>query len=471
MNKYFTYLLTALLACFAAVSCVKDQDRLFDESSSAHMTKYLDEAQKVLMGASNGWVMYYYPNGPGAPRAAQNIGGYVYTLTFTKDEVTVWSELGSDSSVSLYSMSTDDGPVLNFDTFNENFHYFSTPSGSSPNIYGLSGGTYYQAHKGDFNFRIMEATPEKVVLRGKRSGNDYIMYPLSGSMSPAQYAAASAEMSSEIFVSKFVGKFASKDVEFLLDLKNRQMKLQEVEYVTTEDEDGNPVKETNVLEEVSTALAYTPEGIRFYHPVTFAGVEFQTLAWDGAKASLSYNGDVLAGSLPENWLSYEDLLGDYTLYYYETNAAYADKTVSTLDISLVEDVYRNSFKVIGICNEHELIAPYDLSAGTVSLLAQKVGTEVIDGASYYYQLAGYACAAGYVTYDAAFGMTGTWKTGTEPKEIYFKDNGGWKSYQCTGYILYQFTSAGTRVGRIDSGEWSLKTGNGYLRYVEKIVKK
>ena len=33
------------------------------------------------------------------------------------------------------------------------------------------------------------------------------------------------------------------------------------------------------------------------------------------------------------------------------------------------------------------------------------------------------------------------------------------------------SSAGSRIGRVDSGEWSLKTGNGYLRYVEKIVKK
>ena len=55
--------------------------------------------------------------------------------------------------------------------------------------------------------------------------------------------------------------------------------------------------------------------------------------------------------------------------------------------------------------------------------------------------------------------------------VRFSDNGVWKTYQATGYILYKFTSAGSRVGSVSSGDWSLKTGNGYLRYVEKIVKK
>lgn len=467
MKKWFTYMLTALVAAAALVSCVQDQERIFDESSSAHMMKYLEDAQKVLTGASNGWVMFVYPNGPGANRNSQQIGGYVNTMTFTTEEVTVWSELFDGGTTSLYSMTTDDGPVLILDTFNENFHYFSTPSGSSPNIYGLSGGTYYQAHKGDFGFRIMEATPERVVLRGKRSGNNYIMYPVPSSLTPEAYAKAAAEMAEAIFVSKFVGKFASKDAEFFLDLKNRQLTLNQVTYT----DNGEGGTDTKVDEEVKVAVAYTPTGLKFYKPVKFAGVEFDELVWDNATASLSYGNDVLMGSLPENWLSYEAILGDYTLYYYATNADYTAKTVSTMDISIKEDVYRNTYLISGIVNEHDLIAEYNLSTGAISLLAQKVGTEVIDGASYYYQWAAYACAAGYVSYDATVGLTGSFKVGTDPAEIHFTDNGVWKTYVASGYIMYLFTSAGTRVSRVDTGEWGLTNGTGYLRYVEKIVKK
>ena len=76
-----------------------------------------------------------------------------------------------------------------------------------------------------------------------------------------------------------------------------------------------------------------------------------------------------------------------------------------------------------------------------------------------------------MTYTATYGMNGAWEIGTDPMCVKFTDNGAWRTYLITGYILYKFSSAGSRIGRVDSGEWSLKTGNGYLRYVEKIVKK
>ena len=90
-----------------------------------------------------------------------------------------WADIFKESSKSLYKMSYDDGPVLSFDTGNEVLHYFATPSGSSKNLYGESG--LYQAHKGDFEFIVMSAKPEEVVLKGKRSGNKILMYPLDES--------------------------------------------------------------------------------------------------------------------------------------------------------------------------------------------------------------------------------------------------------------------------------------------------
>ena len=175
MKKFLSYLLTVISVLTVAVSCVHDEAQIFDQSSSARMNKYLLDTRKVLTENTNGWVMYYYPNGPGASRGAQNIGGFVFTLKFTDEKVTIWSEEYLDGATSLYSMAADDGPVLNFNQFNEDFFYYATPAGSQPNIYGLSGGTYYQAHKGDINFNVMGFSPEKVTLRGKRSGNYYMM--------------------------------------------------------------------------------------------------------------------------------------------------------------------------------------------------------------------------------------------------------------------------------------------------------
>ena len=164
-------MLAVVAVLSVALSCVHDEAPIFEQSSSARMKQYLLDTRKVLTEASNGWVMFYYPAGPGADRGKQNIGGYVFTMKFTDDKVTIWSEKYLGGETSLYSMVADDGPVLNFNQFNEDFFYYATPAGSTPNIYGLSGGTYYQAHKGDINFNVMSFSPEEVKLRGKRSGN------------------------------------------------------------------------------------------------------------------------------------------------------------------------------------------------------------------------------------------------------------------------------------------------------------
>ena len=257
MKRFFTYLMALVLASAALLSCVKDEERIFEDSASARITKYLGEAQKLLVDAPNGWVMYYYPNGPGKERNSQEIGGFVYTLVFTDKEVTAWTEIFEGGSTSLYSMSTDDGPILNFDTFNYNLYYFATPAGSAENIYGLKGGTYYKAHQGDIGFKILSYSADKIVLRGKRSGNYYMMYPLPASTSPEEYAAESARMAEDFGVSTFEGKFAGKDAQFFVNLNNRQIEMNL----------GSGAGEDFQAEETQkTAFAYIPDGIKFYKP-------------------------------------------------------------------------------------------------------------------------------------------------------------------------------------------------------------
>ena len=147
MKKILSYLLITVVASMSLVSCLYQEEDLFEKSSSVRMAETLVDIQKVLTGSSQGWVMYYYPNGgAGYNAGAQGIGGFVMTMTFTDTKVTVWNEvLGSASCTSLYKMASDDGPVIAFDDFNYNLHYFATPSGSTKNLYGETGN--YQAYK------------------------------------------------------------------------------------------------------------------------------------------------------------------------------------------------------------------------------------------------------------------------------------------------------------------------------------
>ena len=445
------------LVAASLLSCVKDEERIFEDSASARITKYLAEAQKTLVDAPNGWIMFYYPNGPGEKSGTQMIGGYVYTMTFTNEEVTVWSELFDHPSTSLYSMVKDDGPVLNFDAFNENLYYFATPAGSAGNIYGLKGEMYYMAHKGDIGFNILSYSPDQIVLRGKRSRNYYMMYPVPSSTTPEEYAKSAALMAEEFGISTFEGQFAGKDALFLIDLAKRQIDLQF----------GSGSGESfEMQDEFKTSFAYTPDGIKLYKAISYNGAEFDELTWNSEDVTLSWGSYVLNGSLPPYWQEYDLFLGDYTLYYYATAADYTNKKVSSFDISITPNVNRKSFWVTGVVQGHDLIANYDLSTGTINLNCQVVGTEP----GYYYQFSANNTPAGKVSYDDTVGMQGRWEVDSNPFTVNFADNGAW-SYEVTGFIMYQFTNAGSRVGRMETGEWSFNSGSGYLRYLTKIVKK
>ena len=128
--KRIVIALFAVLAALSFFSCVRDEEPIFEESASARLQSALKNAQTILVGAENGWKMYYYP------AKDQPIGGYLYVLKFTQDEVEVWGDIftGDESTKSLYKMTTDDGPVLSIDTNNLFFHFFATPSGNSPNL-------------------------------------------------------------------------------------------------------------------------------------------------------------------------------------------------------------------------------------------------------------------------------------------------------------------------------------------------
>ncbi|MCM1031910.1 MAG: DUF4302 domain-containing protein [Oscillibacter sp.] len=161
------YLVTAILCA----ACTNEEDDLFDTSSALRADEAIEADLKILTDAANGWLMEYYPE------AQQSYGGYNILLKFGKDgKVTAASELydGSDIVTSLYSVKQSAGIVLSFDTYNEIFHFFSDPgdpAGVGGNGYGLEG---------DYDFLILEATAEKVTLKGKKTGGVATLTPMKG---------------------------------------------------------------------------------------------------------------------------------------------------------------------------------------------------------------------------------------------------------------------------------------------------
>ena len=168
--KSIRIFIISAIALLASVSCLRTEPDVFDKSASARLEEAFQNAQKVLTSQPNGWRLEYFPE------STQCYGGYILMAKFNSDNtVTMASELKASDyrETSLYSFSKENGPVLTFDTYNDCIHFFADPGkGPRAGLGTLNGGLL-----GDFEFIVMEATPEKVILKGNKTGNKIYMTP------------------------------------------------------------------------------------------------------------------------------------------------------------------------------------------------------------------------------------------------------------------------------------------------------
>ena len=419
--------IAALLAVFAALSfssCVRDEEPIFDQSASVRLQNALKDAQTVLVGAENGWRMLYYPD------PDQAYGGYLYTMKFSQEDVEIWGDLFEGSVKSLYKMTTDSGPVLSFDTGNYVFHYFATPSGSQKNLYNESGR--YQARKGDFEFLIISASKDEVVLKGKRSGNKIVMRPLAAGETPEAVAQAAATCGESVFVSSFNGTIGDDEATVTLKLGTRSAVLNLTGEKYAEDETAS----------ASVPYLYTENGLLFYNPVELGPYTITGFTWDVDTRKLTaFTGDAacvdLVGSLPAGWHEYADFLGNWAIKYGTNGAS------SFGGITIKEDVYRESYIISGLSKVFDMKATYDLGSGRINLCSQAVGTQ----GSYTVFACAWDTAVGSLTWDTNAGMLGM--LSEDGNTITWSDNGGYSGLSINAFITW-YLNGSSSAGQASS---------------------
>ena len=213
-NKTVFWAFSLLLLAGLSQSCLKDQKDIFDKTAAARMESALESTLSILKSPANGWYMEYY-----AGNSQADWGGYNILLQFTDDEVTATSERDPDyTTTTYYKLTRDNGPVLSFDTYTEVLHYFATPAGS---------GSLYQGRGGDYEFLILEATNQKVVLKGKRSGKICTLYPLSGD--GKDYLKGITDKAESFVIGEAHGTLNNKKIGAEFDLDHHQISLFEEE--------------------------------------------------------------------------------------------------------------------------------------------------------------------------------------------------------------------------------------------------
>ena len=264
MKKIYLVLLAAL--GLTVTSCLMEEKELFDKTPAERMDAYLEEYRNILSSTDQAWLLEYYAE------EAQSYGGYVYVLKFTKSEVTAWFQLDDDVNTpvtSLYKMTPDDGPVLAFDTYNENLHFFATPDVSN-----------YEALHGDYEFRVVgkNADETEVYLKGRRTGNSLKLVKLAADVDPVAYIegcnAIQASMTAPAYAMTLNGEAAS------CSLKNNNFSYSYSNVV------GEGEEATTEVVSSGSAFCYTPTGVQFYAPVVIDGVEYTGLVYNAADETL-----------------------------------------------------------------------------------------------------------------------------------------------------------------------------------------
>ena len=179
-----------LIGLFAAtmVACSRDEESLFDKSAAERAQEAIETAFDVLTSNEVGWEVAYFPNLEASSKGYNmvwkfNANGKVSATA--KNSTTTMNKMMTDSA-STWAVKSDYGPILTFDTYNKVIHAFSDPQENGAGLLG------------DYEFLILKATPEVVVLKGKKHSAYSVMRPMKTTNLEA-YFAACAKMQSYLF--------------------------------------------------------------------------------------------------------------------------------------------------------------------------------------------------------------------------------------------------------------------------------
>ncbi|TDS08911.1 DUF4302 domain-containing protein [Sphingobacterium paludis] len=160
--------------CFLAIpvlllhSCKRETDRVFEENATIRLKDAIENAYSVLMENKVGWMMKVYPG------LNQEFGGYtVFTKFISNAQVSIASDPFDGIQTSDYAVIQESGPVLTFNGFNKNIHWFSEPGKDNGGI-----GADDTGMRGDFEFIVLTASADSIVLKGRQSKSKVIMLPL-----------------------------------------------------------------------------------------------------------------------------------------------------------------------------------------------------------------------------------------------------------------------------------------------------
>lgn len=341
----------AVISILSFQSCLKNQVDYFDKTAASRMTYALEQARTALYSSENGWKMEYFTYN----------GGYNFAVKFVDkdakgnpiDSVCATSELApSKMSGSYFRLTSDDGPVLSFDTYNDILHYFGTPDWSN-----------YQGHGGDFEFIILSASQDEIVLKGKRTGLISRMTPIEAPETMQSYAAKMADVAENFLVVSATGATDGVAVKMDIDLTSRNVIL------TAKDEEG----QWDEINAVQVPYLITTNGFKFERVIKFQGHEIEYFTYNkNTRRLLADDEDLVfkADAIPSDYVKFSEYPGEYEFKY----ATDVTPGTATVTIEVVDELSK-IVQMKGFTTDYEgIYLYYNATSGRLQYLPQYVGT-------------------------------------------------------------------------------------------------
>ena len=326
--------------------CVQDVDDVFDASASDRMNQALKEYRTLLSSSEQGWLMEYYPSD------IKEYGGYALTMKFdAKDNVTMGGVISGnpqEAVSSLYSLKSDMGPTLNFDTYNTVIHYFSDPDSDL----GAGKG---KAFEGDFEFIFQSHSQDTILLKGKKTKNFIRMIRLTQSSS--DYLAGAIKVGREIDGLKGVFSFGAT-----LDGKELIADFVYARRFTLSYEN----------EKIDAPFICTTTGIQLYEPIKIGGKTLYRFNWSGEQSTLTAENEpsiVFTAIQDPNYPVFAQYLGTYKMNF----TGYSGK--KSISVELTQKEYKlntKSYIIKGMLPNVDVVMMYNAEMQRMELLNQSV---------------------------------------------------------------------------------------------------
>lgn len=355
MKRYlFIYILLISMGS-GLQSCLFSEEDLFEESSANRATANVMKCQEILMSSPNGWKLEYYIG------TNYSMGGITFLLKFDDKNVQIACQAvpdkytPGDKVTSLYQVKEEQSTLLTLDSYNPLFHSFSAPLGINANL------------EGDYEFIILDASPEKIVLQGRKYKNIMEMTPMPEDEPWLTYLKNIIKIEENAFLDTY---YLQKNGNALKIFHRNRGTLSTFDVYNTDD--------TEEALETLTYL-YTNEGIKLHTPYNIDGISIQHFKWNTLARKFTCTDEgatdiTLDEFYPEDYIPYNDFIGEYILGF---GSIVTGEGLTEVAITPLVD--GESYKLTGLPLTYfqipmgDVILKYDKATGRVILDSQDLG--------------------------------------------------------------------------------------------------